>query len=229
MSKAFAQRRSAAQLLRGHAVHVALKDARPSPSLTVRRSDPQLWERSKRDAVARLGGKFSARAMQLAVQLYKARGGKYLGPKPPTPRNALARWTHERWDYVGRPGQSRYLPEFVRAQLTPSQKRRTNRAKRESAAQWSRQPRDVAQLAATLRRRYWQTPSLRSEFLQSPSRLRRSGFLQTPPLRAKLLRPHKETRTQAPKWQCANDRSGTMFDAALRELDLIEKEEDVRV
>lgn len=185
----------------------ARTSARAPHAAPILRSDPQLWERSKRDAIARLGGKFSARAMQLAVQLYKARGGKYLGPKPPTPRNALARWTHERWDYVGRPGQSRYLPEFVRAQLTPSQKRRTNRAKRETAGQWSRQPRDVAQLAATLRRRYWQTP----------------------PLRAKLLRPHKETRTQAPKWQCANDRSGTMFDAALRELDLIEKEEDVRV
>ena len=38
---------------------------------------PELWERCKRDAKARMGGKHSARAMQLATQLYKKRGGGY--------------------------------------------------------------------------------------------------------------------------------------------------------
>lgn len=121
----------------------------------VRRSDPALWERSKEAAVARLGGRFSARAMQMAVRLYKEAGGRYASPKPPAARNALARWSKEAWGYVGAAGKSRYLPAAVAAKLTPSEKRRTNAAKLRSTAQWSRQPADVAAKAAAVRREMW--------------------------------------------------------------------------
>jgi hypothetical protein len=47
----------------------------------MKRTNPELWEACKQEAVRKLG-KFSARAMQHAVALYKARGGGYEGVKP---------------------------------------------------------------------------------------------------------------------------------------------------
>ncbi len=52
---------------------------------TAKRKDPELWETVK-DEVTRgdkggREGEWSARKAQLAVQLYKARGGEYEGPK----------------------------------------------------------------------------------------------------------------------------------------------------
>ena len=52
--------------------------------MKVVRTDPALWETCKKEAVEKLG-KFSARAMQQAVILYKKRGGGYLGEKPAKP------------------------------------------------------------------------------------------------------------------------------------------------
>lgn len=46
------------------------------------KTNPAKWEAAKREAKARHGGKHSARAMQLAVQIYKRKGGGYRGPKP---------------------------------------------------------------------------------------------------------------------------------------------------
>jgi hypothetical protein len=115
-----------------------------------------LWEQSKAEAVARMGGRFSARAMQLAVRIYKSRGGGYALPKkPPARSNALRRWTEEDWGYAGRAGESRYLPRAVRDRLTPSEKRRTNLAKVRAGTQWSRQPPDVATKASRIRRALW--------------------------------------------------------------------------
>ena len=52
-----------------------------SKSSKVIRTNPELWERCKKEAVEKLG-KFSARAMQYAVILYKKQGGGYVGEKP---------------------------------------------------------------------------------------------------------------------------------------------------
>ena len=54
------------------------------------RTDPELWETCKAEAVHAMG-KFSARAMQRAVVLYKERGGGYRGEK--SPNNALVKWS----------------------------------------------------------------------------------------------------------------------------------------
>jgi len=116
------------------------------------KKDPALWQRARRDAIAKMGGVFSARAMQLATKLYKARGGRYEGPRR---NNSLVRWTKEDWGYAGAQGQSRYLPRAVRSRLTPSEKARTNRAKRSAQGQWSRQPADVAAKASRIRRSLW--------------------------------------------------------------------------
>lgn len=53
------------------------------------RTDPKLWEACKKEAVEKLG-KFSARAMQQAVILYKKRGGGYVGVKPK--RSSVNEW-----------------------------------------------------------------------------------------------------------------------------------------
>ncbi len=59
-------------------------------SSTVVRTNPKLWEACKKEAVTKMG-KFSARAMQYAVQLYKKRGGTYRGKK--TGANSLVKWS----------------------------------------------------------------------------------------------------------------------------------------
>lgn len=53
------------------------------------RTDEVLWVECKKEAVESLG-KFSARAMQRAVVLYKKRGGGYVGTK--STANPLVAW-----------------------------------------------------------------------------------------------------------------------------------------
>jgi hypothetical protein len=53
------------------------------------RTDPELWEQCKEEVLDKLG-RFSARAMQQAVTLYKSRGGGYVGEK--SAANSLVRW-----------------------------------------------------------------------------------------------------------------------------------------
>ncbi len=56
----------------------------------VTRTNPELWEDCKIEALEKMNGVFSARAMQYAVQLYKKRGGGYTGEKSPI--NSLDSW-----------------------------------------------------------------------------------------------------------------------------------------
>lgn len=63
------------------------------------KTDPAKWEQAKRDAKARMGGKHSARAMQLATQLYKKRGGGYSGAKPSAKNNSLKKWGKQKWQW----------------------------------------------------------------------------------------------------------------------------------
>lgn len=80
---------------------------------TATKTDPAKWEQAKEDAKAKMGGKHSARAMQLATQIYKKRGGGYSGAKKET---SLSEWTKQKWKYSGKdkPGQGGkgvYLPK----------------------------------------------------------------------------------------------------------------------
>lgn len=58
----------------------------------VTRTNEALWEACKKEAVESMG-KFSARAMQRAVVLYKERGGEYVGVKSKS--NPLVKWSKE--------------------------------------------------------------------------------------------------------------------------------------
>jgi hypothetical protein len=112
---------------------------------TAKRDNPELWEYCKLEALNKMNGKFSARAMQYAVKLYKERGGGYLGPK--SPANSLVKWTKEDWDYVGEEKHSRYLPKKAREHLTPGEKSATSKAKNigtKAGKQWVKQPETIA-------------------------------------------------------------------------------------
>ena len=93
---------------------------------TAKRKNPEIWERAKAKAKRKMGGKWSGRAAQLAVNYYKEMGGKYEGPKKET---SLSRWTDQDWGYVGKEGQGRYLPKAARDSLSSGQKAAGSRAK----------------------------------------------------------------------------------------------------
>ncbi len=104
---------------------------------TAKKLDPQKWARAKAKAKAKMGGKHSARAMQLAVKYYKQMGGRYGGAKSSS--NKLSKWTKQDWGYVSKGDEKkpksqkgRYLPKSVRTSLTDAQKRATNRKKKEA-------------------------------------------------------------------------------------------------
>ena len=71
------------------------------PEGTATKRDPAKWSRAKARAKAKMGGKWSARAAQLAVKYYKDSGGKYKGKKPTAKNNKLKKWTKQDWQWSG--------------------------------------------------------------------------------------------------------------------------------
>ena len=100
------------------------------------KTDPAKWEQAKRDAKAKMGGKHSARAMQLATQLYKKRGGGYSGSKPTSKNNSLKKWGKQKWRWSGEKkasaGKGVYLPsaKIDRLKSTPEGRKRLAAAAR---------------------------------------------------------------------------------------------------
>lgn len=119
------------------------------------KTNPSLWESSKQQAKARMGGKHSARAMQLAVSIYKKRGGGYSGAKSSS--NKLSTWGKQDWKTSsGKPseGKRRYLPGKAWSALSAAQKAATNRAKakgNKAGKQFVSQPKLVASITKKYR------------------------------------------------------------------------------
>ena len=115
------------------------------------KKDPKKWAAAKSKAKARMGGKHSARAMQLATKIYKEGGGTYEGKKPSAKDNKMKKWTKEDWgtksgknstEGKGATGE-RYLPKKKRDGMSDAQYKRTSDKKRRDTAkgkQWSKQP-----------------------------------------------------------------------------------------
>lgn len=118
------------------------------------KTNPALWEKAKAQAKERMGGKHSARAMQLAVSIYKKAGGGYKGAKGST---SLSKWTKQDWTTSsGKPseGKRRYLPKAAWSTLSSAQKAATNRAKAEGNKQGKQfvpQPKAIAKKTAQYR------------------------------------------------------------------------------
>tara|TARA_R110002051_G_scaffold291653_1_gene355748 strand:+ start:515 stop:898 length:384 start_codon:yes stop_codon:yes gene_type:complete len=111
--------------------------------------DPKKWAAAKSRAKAKMGGKHSARAMQLAVKYYKDSGGTYSGKKKPT--NKLAKWTKQKWKTKsGKPSSKtgeRYLPEKAIKSLSNKEYAATTKAKRKGTTagkQFVKQPTKIA-------------------------------------------------------------------------------------
>lgn len=122
-------------------------------SETAEKTDPALWEKVKAEVTAGAKGgrkgQWSARKAQLAVAVYKERGGGYRGERDPD--NSLHQWSEEDWgtksgEHSGKTGE-RYLPKKAREALSDDEYRRTTAAKRadtRKGRQFSAQPKDVA-------------------------------------------------------------------------------------
>lgn len=115
------------------------------------RTNEKLWEKAKAEAKAKMGGKHSARAMQLAGKIYKDKGGSYSGPKTEA-QKSLSKWSDQRWrTKSGKPSSEtgeRYLPEKAIKALTPAEYAATTKAKREGSRkgqQFVSQPKKIAE------------------------------------------------------------------------------------
>jgi len=126
------------------------------------RTNEKLWEASKAQAKAKMGGKHSARAMQLAGKIYKKKGGSYSGEKTES-QKSLTKWTKEEWGTKsGKPSTQgpkatgeRYLPKKAREALSKEEYARTSAKKREDTKkgkQFSKQPESVAKKTARFRK-----------------------------------------------------------------------------
>jgi len=116
---------------------------------TAVKRNPKKWEAAKARAKAKMGGKHSARAMQLAVKYYKDSGGTYSGKKKST--NKLSKWTKQKWTTKsGKPSSKtgeRYLPEKAIKSLSAKEYAATTKAKREGTKkgkQFVKQPTKIA-------------------------------------------------------------------------------------
>lgn len=105
------------------------------------KTNPTLWSKCKSEAKSRMGGKHSARAMQLALKLYKQRGGKFKGKKPTAKNNKMKKWTKQKWMYLSdynkknkaddNNATGRYLPEDKWKALSTEERKATDKKKKE--------------------------------------------------------------------------------------------------
>lgn len=125
------------------------------------RTNEKLWESAKAEAKSKMGGKHSARAMQLAGKIYKEKGGGYTGEKTEA-QKSMSKWTKEDWGTKsGKPSTQgpkatgeRYLPKKAREALSSEEYKRTSTKKREDTKkgkQFSKQPESVAKKTARFR------------------------------------------------------------------------------
>ena len=122
------------------------------------KTNPKLWEEIveevKKGDKGGNPGQWSARKAQMAVRLYKARGGGYKGEKG----KDLVDWTKQQWTTKsGKPSLKtgeRYLPKKAIEALSPQQYGATTRAKREGmkkGEQFVKQPSRIAELVKEFR------------------------------------------------------------------------------
>lgn len=127
------------------------------------RTNEKLWEKSKEQAKAKMGGKHSARAMQLAGKIYKEKGGEYTGSKT-TEQKSLSTWTKQDWGTKSGKNSTlgdkatgeRYLPKKAIKALSSEEYAKTSRAKREgtkAGEQFVKQPKDVAEKVKAYRKK----------------------------------------------------------------------------
>jgi hypothetical protein len=122
------------------------------------RTNEKLWEKSKAQAKRKMGGKHSARAMQLAGKIYREKGGGYTGTKTKA-QKSMSKWTEQDWGTKSGKNSTlgpkatgeRYLPKKARKSLTNKEYAATTAKKRRDTAkgkQFSKQPAKIAKKTA---------------------------------------------------------------------------------
>jgi hypothetical protein len=113
------------------------------------RTNPILWDKVKMEAIKKMGGLHSARAMQLAGKLYRQQGGEYTGQKTKAQKD-LTKWTKEDWrTKSGKPSLEtgeRYLPAKAIKALSGAEYGATTRLKRvgmKEGIQFVKQPKSI--------------------------------------------------------------------------------------
>jgi hypothetical protein len=122
------------------------------------RTNEKLWEKAKSEAKSKMGGKHSARAMQLAGKIYKDKGGDYTGEKTKA-QKSLSKWTKEEWGTKSGKKSSetgeRYLPKKAIKALSSAEYAATTKAKREgtkAGKQFVAQPKAIAKKVKPFRK-----------------------------------------------------------------------------
>ena len=126
------------------------------------RTHPKLWAKAKAKAKRKMGGKHSARAMQLAGKYYKEMGGGYSGSKSKA-QKSLTKWTKEKWGTKSGKNSTRgpkatgerYLPKAARDSLSSKEYAATSKKKRKDTKkgkQFSKQPDKIAKKTAKYRK-----------------------------------------------------------------------------
>lgn len=122
------------------------------------RTNEKLWEKAKAEAKSKMGGKHSARAMQLAGKIYKDKGGSYSGEKTKA-QKSLSTWTKQDWGTKSGKASSetgeRYLPKKAIKALSPAEYAATTKAKREgtkAGKQFVKQPESIAKKVKPFRK-----------------------------------------------------------------------------
>jgi len=105
---------------------------------------PELRERIKKKVMAGSKGgnpgQWSARKAQLVAQEYEKEGGGYKKPQSES-QKSLKNWEDEKWTTSDgkqarrKGGTTRYLPEKAWKQLSPAEKKATNKKKTEGSKQ----------------------------------------------------------------------------------------------
>ena len=128
-----------------------------------KKKNPAKWAAAKAKAKAKMGGKHSARAMQLATKYYKGSGGTYEGKKPSSKNNKMKKWSREDWGTKSGKNSTegpnatgeRYLPEKAIKALSASEYAASSAAKRKATRkgkQVSKQPKKIARKTRAYRK-----------------------------------------------------------------------------
>jgi len=124
-------------------------------------SNPKLWETIKNKVMkmetgGTKSGQWSARKAQMAVKMYKEKGGGYNDKKESN--NSLTKWSNQHWQTKsGSPSHvtgERYLPKKAIENLSDKEYRKTSRVKRASikkGKQFSKQPETIAKKTSKYR------------------------------------------------------------------------------
>ncbi|AUQ76373.1 Rho termination factor N-terminal domain-containing protein [Phaeobacter piscinae] len=130
---------------------------------TAKKNDPELWQEVKEEITQSdkggEPGEWSARKAQLAVQMYKRRGGTYADDGPDQDETDLNQWSEEDWGTKSGANSSdtgeRYLPKDVRMVLTEDEYQRSTAKKQsdtqDGSEQFSDQPEDVQDKVAQMK------------------------------------------------------------------------------